>query len=62
MKSPGIFPAGQAGHANPSVTLMIYAHSTVDMQTDIANIMDAIVTPVAVELPVKESIPIGPGG
>ncbi len=41
---------------------MIYAHSTVDMQTDAANIMDAIVTPVPVELPLKESVPIDPSG
>lgn len=59
---PPLIVSRMLGHANPSVTLMIYAHSTVDMQTDAANIMDAIVTPVPVELPVKESVPIDPSG
>jgi hypothetical protein len=44
------------GHANPSVTLTIYAHSNVEMQTDAANIMDAIVTPVPVDLRVREAV------
>jgi len=38
------------GHANPTVTLSIYAHSTVDMQNLAVNIMDKTVTPVQVSI------------
>ncbi|MGA7194242.1 MAG: site-specific integrase [Anaerolineales bacterium] len=38
------------GHSNPSVTLNIYAHSTVDMQSMAAGIMDKIVTPIPINL------------
>jgi integrase len=38
------------GHSNPSVTLSIYAHSTLDMQSVAASIMDEIVTPIAVDI------------
>ena len=38
------------GHANASITLMIYAHSGLEMQTQAAGIMDEIVTPIAVSL------------
>ncbi len=34
------------GHANPTVTLSIYAHSTVDMQNLAVSVMDEIVTPI----------------
>jgi integrase len=30
------------GHANPSITLSIYAHATMDMQVHVANVMDQI--------------------
>ncbi len=36
------------GHSNPSVTLNTYAHSTLDMQSEAASIMDEIVTPIPV--------------
>lgn len=36
------------GHSNPSITLSIYAHSTLDMQSTAANIMDEIVTPIPI--------------
>ncbi len=38
------------GHANASITLMIYAHSALEMQTQAAGIMDEIVTPIAVSI------------
>ena len=38
------------GHANPSVTLSIYAHATLDMQSQAISVMDAIVTPIPVQL------------
>lgn len=38
------------GHSNPSVTLTIYAHSTLDMQADAVRIMDEIVTPIPVDV------------
>ena len=38
------------GHANPSVTLSIYAHATLDMQSQAVSVMDEIVTPIPVQL------------
>ncbi len=38
------------GHSNPSVTLTIYAQSTLDMQSKAASIMDEIVTPIRVNI------------
>jgi len=38
------------GHSSPSVTLNIYAHSTLDMQSMAANVMDEIVTPIPISL------------
>jgi hypothetical protein len=45
-----IIPNNILGHSNPSVTLNIYAHSTLDMQSKAASIMDEIVTPIAVDM------------
>ena len=39
------------GHSNPSAPLSIYAHSTFDMQSTVASIMDGIVTPIPVYVP-----------
>jgi integrase len=47
---PALVVSKILGHANASVTLTIYAHSTVDMQTEAAGIMDEIVTPIAVSI------------
>ena len=44
------------GHSNPSVTISIYAHSTLDMQSKAASIMDEIVTPIPVSLPAVEVV------
>ncbi len=48
---PALVVSKILGHSNPSVTLTIYAHSTLDMQSTAAGIMDAIVTPVPVNIP-----------
>jgi integrase len=47
---PPIVVSKILGHANASITLTIYAHSALDMQTQAAGIMDEIVTPIAVSL------------
>jgi integrase len=44
------------GHSNPSVTLNVYAHSTLDMQSEAASIMDEIVTPIPVSLQTRENV------
>jgi integrase len=38
------------GHANPSITLSIYAHATMDMQTHAATVMDEILAPEAISI------------
>lgn len=48
---PALVVSKILGHSNPSVTLTIYAHSTLDMQSIAAGIMDAIVTPIPVSIP-----------
>jgi integrase len=45
---PALVVSKILGHSNPSVTLNIYAHSTLDMQSGAAAIMDEIVTPIPV--------------
>lgn len=42
------------GHSNSSVTLTIYAHTTVDMQEEASSLMDDIVTPIPVEIQAAE--------
>ena len=48
---PALVVSKILGHSNPSVTLTIYAHSTLDMQSIAAGIMDSIVTPIPVSIP-----------
>lgn len=48
---PALIVSKILGHSNPSVTLNIYAHSTLDMQGQAASIMDEIVTPILVSIP-----------
>jgi hypothetical protein len=38
------------GHANPTVTLLIYAHSNLEMQTEAAALMDSIITPIPADI------------
>jgi integrase len=51
---PVVVVSRMLGHANPSVTLTIYAHTTVAMQEGAARLMDEIVTPIPVEIQVAE--------
>lgn len=55
---PALVVAKILGHSNPTITLSIYAHSTVDMQAEAVSIMDGIVTPIPVSIP--ELHPIAP--
>ena len=47
---PALVVSKILGHSSPSVTLNIYAHSTVDMQSIAAGIMDKIVAPIPINV------------
>jgi integrase len=47
---PAVVVSKILGHSNPSVTLSIYAHATLDMQSMAASIMNEIVTPLPIQL------------
>ena len=47
---PALVVSKILGHSSPSVTLNTYAHSTVDMQSMAAGIMDKIVTPIPINV------------
>lgn len=47
------------GHSSPSITLGIHAHSTLDMQTHAATVMDEIVGGIPVELWLQERTSAG---
>jgi len=38
------------GHSKPSVTMNIYAHTSVEMQSEAANLMENLVTPIPVDI------------
>lgn len=44
------------GHSSPSITLGIYAHSTLDMQDHAASVIEEIVAPVAVAVPTLQRV------
>jgi integrase len=48
---PALVVSKMLGHSNPSITLSIYAHSTVEMQSLAVGVMDTIVTPIPVSIP-----------
>jgi hypothetical protein len=48
------------GHSSPSITLGIYAHSTLDMQDHAAGVIEEIVAPVAVNLATATRARINP--
>jgi integrase len=63
--SPVIVVSRRLGHSDASVTLNIYAHTTVDMQNEAASLMDELITPIPVILPqgglvTQEEIPLHP--
>jgi integrase len=41
------------GHSKPSITLDIYGHLIYDLQGEASEIMDKLVTPVRVEMPLE---------
>jgi len=43
------------GHSKPSITLDVYGHLYVEMQSEAAKIMDELVTPIPVDLGKMES-------
>jgi integrase len=53
---PALVVSKILGHSNPTVTLTIYAHSTVEMQDKAVKIMEELTTPIAVEIPSPEII------
>jgi integrase len=57
---PAVVVSKILGHSNPSVTLSIYAHATLDMQSMAANVMNEIVTLIPVDLNCTQLHPIAP--
>jgi integrase len=55
---PAFVVSKKSGHSNPSVTLNFSVHSTLDMQSLAASIMDEIVTPIPVNI--SQLHPIAP--
>jgi integrase len=53
---PVIVVSQRLGHLNASVTLNIYAHTTVDMQNEAVSLMDELVTPIPVKIPQAEIV------
>lgn len=56
---PAIVVSKIRGHSSPSITLSIYTHATLDMQDQAASVMDEIVSPAAVVIPLRQ--PTGSG-
>ena len=54
---PALVVSKILSHSNPSVTLSIYAHSTLDMQNQAASIMDEIVIPIRISIPQLQKRP-----
>jgi len=50
-KTPILVASRRLGHSKPSVTLDIYSHLFQDSQNEVANLLDELVTPVPVEIP-----------
>ena len=48
---PILVASRRLGHSKPSVTLDIYSHLYQESQNDVAQLLDELVTPVAVEIP-----------
>lgn len=52
---PPIVVSKILGHSKPSITLDVYGHLYVEMQSEAAKIMDELVTPIPVDLGKMES-------
>jgi len=50
---PVIVVSKRLGHSKPSITYDIYGHLMNEMDTEAAKVMDAVITPIPVELSVK---------
>ena len=48
---PVIIVSKILGHSKPSVTMNIYAHTSVEMQSEAANLMENLVTPIPIDIP-----------
>jgi hypothetical protein len=48
---PALVVLKMLGHSKPSITLDIYGHFNNDMQYEAADIMDKLVAPIRVQLP-----------
>jgi integrase len=48
--TPVIVVSRRLGHAKPSITLDVYGHLIPSMQTDIAQKIDDLITPVAISM------------
>jgi len=48
---PALVVSKILGHSSPSVTLNIYAHSSLDMQSIAVSVMDKIIAPIPISLP-----------
>jgi integrase len=53
---PALVVSKILGQSNPSVTLNIYAHSTLEMQNQASSIMDEIVTPIPISIEKREAV------
>ena len=47
---PAVIVSKILGHANPSITMNIYAHVSIEMQSEAAKLMENLVTPIPVNL------------
>ena len=45
---PVLIVSKRLGHSQPSITLDVYGHIMPSMQEEVANIMDDIITPIAI--------------
>jgi len=52
---PPIIVSRILGHVKPSITLDLYGHLFHEVQGEVAEIMDELVTPIKVNLPWKEN-------
>jgi integrase len=59
---PVIVVSKMLGHSQPSVTLNIYAHCMIDMQTQAADIMDEITMSIPIDLENRENIDFSKSG
>ena len=47
---PVVIVAKILGHSKPSITMNVYSHSSVEMQSEAAKLMENLVTPIPISL------------